>query len=311
MAADQKAKIDAKLKAHPMKEMTKEVTAFLKKNPALQKKFGSIESSEKVELDKRKWNAKKVTEVIEANVRYDLKILAVRFAKLIKDGENGDPKKLEKALIKEFEDVKKEVLNKASLVVEEIVSGKGDNAKSLKDCKAAFAKLGKVDFDMMYQAPRQEAEEAFNRLAEVLEDKKATEAEQKKEMAEALKTLDICVKEFGDSGKEASDAIDTLLKAAKTSKNDKDVDGEIKSFAETVLKSEGKITSVLSKSKKFSDALDAAQKLLKSGDVSAKAAKVQKGVFAKMSSLDGSAKETLKNASSMERAFKKIESKLK
>jgi hypothetical protein len=311
MVGAQKVKIDAKLKAYPMKEMTKEVTAYLKKNPALQKKFSSIESSEKVELDKRKWNAKKVTEVIVANVRYDLKILAVRFHKLIKDGENGDQKKLEKALIKEFEDIKKEVLNKASLVVEEIVSGKGDNAKSLKDCKTAFARLGKVDFDAMYQAPRQEAEEAFDRLAKVLEDKKATEADQKKEMAEALKTLDICVKQFGESGKEAATAIDTLLKAAKNSKKDKNVDGEITAFAEMVLKSEGKITSVLSKSKKFADALENAQKLLKAGDVSDKAAKVQKAVFTKMSKLDGSAKETLKNAARMERDFKKIESKLK
>ena len=78
-----------------------------------------------------------------------------------------------------------------------------------------------------------------------------------------------------------------------------------------VLKQEGKISSVLAKSKKFSEALAEAEKLIKDRSLDAKGAKIQAAVFKKMSALDGSAKETLMAAKKLKPEFKKIEKKLK
>jgi hypothetical protein len=310
--AGEKKKIKAELKAYPLKEMGKDARDFITASPVLTKKFQPILHSQDAELDPRKWTKKSLSDGLLAVARYEMKILAVRVGKAAKDAAKASDKtKIEKQLAKDYDEIKKTVLDKVSLAIDEVIADKGDNKKSLKDCKTAFDKLKKVDFDIMYQAPRQEAEKTFKRLAKLMDGDKASEAEKKKEVSEALKTLDICVKQFNDSGNEASDAIDTLLKAAKTTKNDKNVDAELKSFAESVLKKEGKISSVLAKSKRFSDALEAAQKILKSGDISAQVAKVQLGVFTKLAGLDGSAKDTLREASTLEPAFKKIEKKLK
>ncbi|RUS59687.1 hypothetical protein EGN72_13395 [Pseudorhodobacter sp. E13] len=311
MAGDLKVKMEAKLKVFPMKEMGKDVTAYMKKNPALQKKFERIEYSEKVELDKRKWTPKKLQDGLAAVARYELKLLAVRAAKMIKDGEKGDPKKLEKALTKEFEDIKSQILDKASLAIEEVVSDKGDNAKSLKDCKAAFGKLGDVDFANMYKGPRESMVVIFDNLAAALKDAGEQKDGGKAMFSSYLKDIEEITGDFERVGKAANTAIDTLLKAAKTTKADKSVDAELTAFAEKVLKNEGKFTSAVDKGKKFSDALEAAAKLMKAGKATEKDAKLQAAVFKKLSGLDGSGKDAISLARKLEPEFKKIEKKLK
>lgn len=309
MADTDKKDFEAKLDADPRDEMTKASKDYIDGDKDLKKLVTNFKFSEKVELDKRKWSKASLADGVLAVARYEMKIFATAIGDMAK---KQTPAKEAGPRIKTLHaKLQKEINKKLSLAVEELANDKGDNKKSLKDCKAAFDKLARVEFSMMYQAPREEAEEAFKRLADVMKDKRASDDEKMKEISEALKTVDVCIDQFDDSGKQASLAIDTLLKAAKTTKANKDVDSELNAFAESISKNESKITSILGNSKKFADALAAAQKILKSGNVTEQVAKVQSSLFAKMSSFDKSAKSTLKELSRLEPAFKKIEKKLK
>ncbi|MFT7058030.1 MAG: hypothetical protein ACJASV_000530 [Pseudorhodobacter sp.] len=310
MAAGEKTPIMAELKAHPLKEMGKEARDFITNSKALTKAFQPIIWSAKPVLDPRKWNKKSLSDGLSAVARYEMKLLAVRASKIAKDAAGkGGAKKFEDALIKEYKEVKEEILNKVSLAIEEVEADKGDNAKGLKDCKAAFDKLDKVDFGNIFKGPRMTMLVVFTELEEDLED--PDEKRKAKALGEASKNIAVALKDFEDQGKAATTAIETLMKAAKTTKDNKGADPEFIAFATLVLKQEGKISSVLAKSSKFSDALANAEKLVKSGKISPGDAKIQAAIFDKMSNLDGSAKETMMAARKLKPDFKKIEKKLK
>ena len=186
MAAGDKKKIKAELKAYPLKEMGKEAREFITNSKDLTKKFAPIIWSKDVMLDPRKWTKKSLADGMLAVARYEMKLLAVRAAKIAKDAAaGGDPKKHEKALSKEYDEVKKQIIDKVSLAVEEVEEDKGDNKKSLKDCKGAFDKLDKVDFDGMYSGPRSLMVDVFSWLEDNLEG--AEKKEEEKLFAEAGK----------------------------------------------------------------------------------------------------------------------------
>ena len=314
MAAGDKKKIKAELKVYPLKEMTKEARDFISNSKELAKKYGPIVWSKDIMVDPRKWTKKSLADGMAAVARYDMKILCVRVAEAAKAEKNGkgekDQKKTEKELSKSYEEIKKEILDKVSLAIDEVEADKGDNAKNLKDCKAAFGKLEKVDFDWMYKGPRQSLLETFEGLAEELADE-PDEKRVAKVLGQCADWVAEAIAGFKENGKEATEAVDTLLKAAKTTKANKGAAPELIAYAEKVLKQEGKISSVLAKSKSFSDALDTAQKLVKSGTVTANQAKLQVAIFKKLSRLDNSAKDTLSAAKKLKPEFQKIEKSLK
>lgn len=317
MAVGEKKKIKAELKLYPLKEMTKEARDFIGKSKDLSKVYGPILFSRDMMLDPRKWTKKSLSDAMAAYVRYEMKILCVRVGEAAKAEKAGkaakDPKKTEKELSKSYEDMKKEIFNKVSLGLDEVEADKGDNAKNLKDCKAAFGKLDKVDFDWMYKGPRESVLETLENLVEELADE-SDEPDEKykaKFLSQCADYVSESVKAFKENGKEATDAVDTLLKAAKTTKANKGAAPELIAYAETVLKQEGKINSVLAKSKSFSSALETAEKLLKGGKVTENQAKLQVVIFKKLSKLDTSAKDTLAACKKLRPEFKKIEKLLK
>lgn len=314
MAVAEKKKIKAELKLYPLKEMTKEARDFIGKSKELSKVYGPILFSKDLMLDPRKWTKKSLSDAMAAYVRYEMKILCVRVGEAAKAEKAGkaakDPKKIEKELSKSYEDMKKEIINKVSLGLDEVEADKGDNAKNLKDCKAAFGKLEKVDFDWMYKGPRESVLETLESLVDELADE-PDEKESAKFLSQCAAFVSESVKAFKDNGKEATDAVDTLLKAAKTTKANKGAAPELIAYAETVLKQEGKINSVLAKSKSFSSALETTEKLLKGGKVTENQAKLQVAIFKKLSKLDNSAKDTLAACKKLKPAFQKIEKSLK
>jgi hypothetical protein len=307
MAATEKKDYDAKLDADPRDQLSPAAKKFLKSNSDIDKVIGKFKYSEKVSLDPRKWSKKDLESGVLAVALYEIKIFAVRINEIAKSG------KADKSVVDEVKKLhaktQKYIDKKLSLAVDELANDKGDNKKGLKDCKAAFDKLARIDFDDIYSIPRSMIEGLFNDLGNSLDD--ADEKQKAKYLADALKELGEAQNEFEKTGKAAEGAVDTLIKAAKTTKANKDVDPEFAAYADIVLKQEGKITSVLDNMKKFSAAVGAAEKVLKSKDLDAKQAKDQARVFKGMSNLDGSAKDTLKSLSKLETDFDKIAKKLK
>jgi hypothetical protein len=307
MAATEKKDYDAKLDADPRDQLSPAAKKFLKSNSDIDKVIGKFKYSEKVSLDPRKWSKKDLESGVLAVALYEIKIFAVRINEIAKSG------KADKSVVDEVKKLhaktQKYIDKKLSLAVDELANDKGDNKKGLKDCKAAFDKLARIDFDDIYSIPRSMIEGLFNDLGNSLDD--ADEKQKAKYLADALKELGEAQNEFEKTGKAAEGAVDTLIKAAKTTKANKDVDPEFAAYADIVLKQEGKITSVLDNMKKFSAAVGTAEKVLKSKDLDAKQAKDQARVFKGMSNLDGSAKDTLKSLSKLETDFDKIAKKLK
>ncbi len=307
MAATDKKDYDAKLDADPRDEMSSGAKKFLKSNSDLDKVVGNFKYSEKVSLDPRKWSKKDLEAGVLAVARYEMKLFAARFDALAKAG------KVDKSVIDEIKKLhgktQKSIDKKLSLAVEELANDKGDNKKGLKDCKAAFDKLARIDFDDIYSIPRSMLEDLFDDLGNNLDD--ADEKRKAKYLADALKNLGEAQDEFEKTGKAAENAVDTLIKAAKTTKANKNVDPEFTAYADIVLKQETKITSVLDNMKRFSAAVANAEKVLKSKDLDAKQAKDQARAFKSLSNLDGSAKDTLKSLSKLESDFDKIAKKLK
>jgi len=307
MADDTKVDMEAKLRVSPMKEMGKEVHAFMKKNPALQKKFEKIEYSEKVKLDKRKWSPKKLGDGLGNVARYELKLLAVRFGKLIKDAEKGDQKKLEKDLTKEFESIKKEILDKVSLALEEVASGKGDNKKPLKACKASFDKMSKANFSGAFERPRNAVVKALEDVDKAFE----KDGKGKPDFASAGKSVSAACAAFQKSGKLADIAIDSMVKTAKDLEKDKEADSSFVVFAKTILNYEKTFKQFTDMSKKFEAEIDSIEAALKMGKMEQDAVKAKIKSLKSMSNLDKTAQGVVSGTRKLKPAFQKIEKLLK
>jgi hypothetical protein len=309
MADAAKKAFEAKLDADPRDEMSSAAKKFLnaKENKKLSNALKKFIYSEKVELDPRKWNKKDLESSTYAVARYEIKLFVARVEEMIKAG------KADSSAIAEIEKLQKkaqkDIDKKLSLAVEELVSDKGDNKKSLKDCKGAFDKLARVDFSDIYSIPRVLLQNVFEDLAADIDG--ADEKEKSKILAKATKEFGLAVDEFEKTGKAAESAIDTLLKAANSTKANKSVDKELGDFADLVVKQDKKISEVLGNIKTFAGAISNAEKALKAGNLDRKLANVHAETFSKMSKLDGSAKGTLKEVLKLEKDFNKIAKKLK
>jgi hypothetical protein len=279
---------------------------FLKDNPSMMKKFEKLEYTEKVNLDKRKWSEKKLNEGIAALARYELKIMSMRLPKLIKSGK-GDKKKLQAEVLKEYEDLKKEILDKISLAVEEVASGKGDNKKALKDCKTAFDRMSKANFNGAFDRPRKVIISSLDGVLKEL----SKGDKGKPDFGKATKDVAAAVKGFEKTGKLAENGINSMLKTAKDLEKDKDADGELTGFATKILKYDKKFTQFTVVAKKFSDEIDAIEAALKLGEMDEKEVDAKIKSLSKMSNLDKTAQEIVSGTRKLKPEFLKIEKKLK
>lgn len=303
-----KKEIKAEMKLHPMKEMSAKARDFISSDPELKKMFQkAVTWDKKGEFDPRKHNKKSLDEDLLADARMPFKIFANRVDKAAGE-KDGDRKKLVKELMKDFAEAVKGAINNASLKFEEIESGKGDNKKALKDGKAAFAKLSKIDFGPAFAGPHQEITDVLAELKVALKAKGADSARAFDKARKAAKKVD---DDFDKAGREAAAAIDFVIKTARAIKNDTKADSALVEFGKLVLKDAAVFDDFVKQSNDFAKAVESAVKLLDSN--SAEVGDVEKLIkeVAATSSLVSSAEDVEELADELEPRFKDIERLLK
>lgn len=261
MATVAKKKMKASLKVKANKEVHKKVQTWINSDPALKKLFsGYIEYSEDAELDPRKWNPGSLSKALFALVRYELKLLDARAFQIMKDWDGADDKKkknLVKLMTKEYNDLVKEMQNKCSLAIEEVVADKGDNKKGLRDGKAALARLSKVNIDKVFSTPRAIVMNALLKLDAELDDAEAKDgdagkADREKAVKTAQKLISGAGTVFDGDGKDAEAAIKFLLKTAADIKNKKEAAPKLKDFGLQIKSCENNLQRFLANIASFS-----------------------------------------------------------
>jgi len=252
MASGTTEKMKVKVTIDPFKELDKDEEKWITESKELKKTIKDIEYTDTVELNPNKWPEKKLNDALQALVRYELKIFAVRFNKIFKRANKGgvsdkEKGKIDDELLDAYNELVKDVKSKISDALDEVAGDKGDNKQGLRDGKIALQKLNGVDLVKVFADPRNGVVKAFEALAKALgkagKDEKAKEA--------AFKTAETVIvqerKEFDGSCKDAEAALKYLIKTGEMI-GKKDADDPLKKFAAA-------IDSNATEFKKFSDAL--------------------------------------------------------
>ncbi|MFV0492505.1 MAG: hypothetical protein ACK5M4_11865 [Pseudorhodobacter sp.] len=311
MAKDKK-EFTAELAADPLKEMTRPAQEYIKESKVLSKKFGKIAYKEKVALDPRKWQKKDLNNAALALARYELKLLAVRVNEVAKKAKGQDKKagdgadrKVEAQLAKEYDKTVKAIEKKISLALEELASGKEDNKKAVKDGKAAFAKLDKIDFPSAFTGPQQDLLKVLSEL----EKKVDSDNEDKKTrlpaaaLTAAASSINKIASEFDKKGREANAAISYLSKSSKEFR--KADNAGLQSLSKTI-DDAGEFGRFLQMADKFEKALDNIEKALKGGKVKPEDVRYWRKDIGGMAELGKTAKAAQQTAKKLSPSFKKI-----
>jgi hypothetical protein len=277
-------------------DLKKEAKDWLK-SQKLDSYMKPIKHQFEAELDERKYNEAKLTEDAYYAIRMGVKILDQVVKKAKEKNKPDDAKKGYDKFVGEA----KYGLEKWE---KELASGKADNAKALKDGKAAMDKLDKLDFKGAFENPRKTCVAALEKLAK-------GDKPDPREVERAAKTFETVQALMEKQGKEAENAISFLVKTAEKTKDDDATDDALKSFAGEVLKHEDTFNSFLEGAGDFGEALDEAIGATKGGEMDKAAVEKLLERFEKLKSLEGAAQECLKIAKKLSPQFKKIAGKLK
>ncbi|MEL6478860.1 MAG: hypothetical protein AAFR17_16135 [Pseudomonadota bacterium] len=237
MPANGKKLMTAKLDISSMSEMNKKAVEFIASIPAFKKKFKDFTYTEKLELDPRKWDERKLATAMKSLVRWELKLLAGRVAewqgKIQKQGPKAQ-KDAERSLPKYYDEISKKITDKCSIALEELGSDKGDNKKGLRDGKASLKKLGEIDLGKLFSGPGLKASKTMQTLAKDLE--KFEEDEKRIETAyvTAIKILDEARKSYDDEAEDAESAIKFLEKTAADIKKNKETAPELDAYGKKI-----------------------------------------------------------------------------
>lgn len=292
----------------------------------IKKKLKPIKFKDKAELDTRKWNDKKLEEEALQAVRMGLKIFSSRVKDAMKEAggtmkgkkgaeEDGGKKKKKgsspeeqaaETVIEEYESLCKEIEYGLDKWLEDLASGKADNAKNLKDCGRAFKAIEDADIGVVFSTPRDRAADALEKLA-----KGGRGGPDERAVNEAKEDLTEALEEFEEHSKVVADAIDTVLKAAKATKGNKEADAELQEFAKKVETGGKNMQQVVDDAAKLKKALEEAKKALDDGKTDAQTMRSHLQALQKLSGLDKSAKDAVDEAKTLAKAFKGIEKKLK
>jgi hypothetical protein len=314
MAPTAKKKMKAVLKVEPWAEMDGKRKAWLLSIPAFAKTFKTIEYSEDVELDPRKWDPGKLSKALEALVRYELKLLDAGVGQWQKKVEKKGPlgqRDAERALPAFYKDTVKEIHDKCSLALDELAADKGDNRKGLRDGKAALRKLDAVDLDKIFAVPRAATASAFRDLAAALD--KAGDDEKQKEAAftAAAKAADTARKGFDGDGKDAQAAVKFLLKTASDIGKNKNANPVLIGFGKEIESYEKYLVLFSHKLDAFEIDLDEAANDIKGRKIDAKDAKVKASRMAGATSLDKSGGKVEDALYRLKSSFSAVEKELK
>lgn len=312
MAEDGKKDIKVELEFDPMKDMSKGGKDLLDKYPDAKKKFAKkVKWSDKAEVDPRKHSKKSLDEEVEQAARFPFQLLATRVGEAGKE-KSPDAKKMTKRLLDYLDEATDHAISNASKKLEEIVSGKADNAKALKDGKAALNKLDKLNFKKDFVDPRDDAIKALKELEGTLGKDPGGKA---KAFDKARSELSKVAGDFDKSGKAASAAIDFLLNTAKKIAGDTKPDRSLTNFANSVLKGKdnaaGPLEDFGKSAEDFSKLLDRAAKALKANTMEAAEVKALRENFDSLKNLSSDASTVEALVADLKKAFKAIEGKLK
>jgi hypothetical protein len=254
-------------------------------------------------LNERKWPEKKVQEESYYGAPKMGMIMFVEEVAQIRDDKKISDKDKPKELKKLYEDLCGNIEDAVEKWLEEVASGKADNAKGLKEGKAAMEKIGKVDFKGAFGKPCKACVEALKKC------QKGTEVDAK-ELKKAKGTLETTKSEMDKNAKDAQDAISVMLKAARNATKDKDADKSLQEFGAEVMKHEKDFEGFLEGAEEFDSALDEAIEAT-GGELSPDKLKELLKTFDGLSSLEDKAQKCLDLAKTLAPKFKKIADKLK
>lgn len=277
-------------------DLTRDSASFVADDKELAKLIKPLEFKVDSELDERKWNPRKLEEDGYYAFRMSVKLFdqAIKKAK-----EKGKPESVKKAYAKMEKDAELGFEN----WLKDLESGKADNAKALKDGKTAFAKMEGVEFKGAFDGPRKSALEALSPLMR-------SDKPDPQQGAKVLKALEAAKAKLDSVGKDAEAAINFLLRTAKQTKNDKDVDPELKAFATEVSKNASEFEVFISAADDLTSAFDMSINALKKGAIEKEEARNFIQNFMSLKPLDKHAQDCMKLAKKLKPQFQKIEKKL-
>lgn len=300
MAADGKKKLKFDIQIDILKDrdldFQKDAQRILNSNAEIRSLIKPMKFPVEAELDPDQWNKKKLEEDLYTPIRGQVKILDMR----LKQFEKHKDVKRMKDEIKEFESNCKVGVKERT---KEIVSGKADSEKALKEGKDAMTKIKTLQGNS-FDGPRKAAIEALKPLT----NDKNTDASASEK---AYKTLEKIKTDLDKTGKEAEKAIRFLLANAKKMKDDKKAEKSLKEFGEDVLKKERLFDDFLAAADEFGEAFDEAIRATKEEEMDAAKARDLTKTFEGLSSMNRKAEAAIDYAKELEPKFKKIANSFK
>ena len=308
-----KTRMLAKLEVDSQSEMDSKVKDWIRKNPKLRKIFGKFTYSQAVELDERKWDARKLSKALEGLVRYELKQLSVAAWKTYGDLKPGDVKGEIKAiekLGKTYDRISKAIDDKCVDALEELEEDKGDNKRGLKDGRTALKKLADVDLKNFFSGHGKAAASALEALAKALEKAGGATGESAAFTA-ASKTLDQTYKSFTDEAGDAVAAIDFLVKTSDTIHKNKETAESLNGFAAEIDGYEKTLSAFAKNLDCYGDQIQALSSAVEGGKLTAKLCRSKARDVSDTSRLDKSAADVKKALDALDKTFRSIEKELK
>ena len=237
MPVTSKKLMNAKLNISSMAEMATKEVEFIGQIPKFKKKFKDFTYSDKLELDPRKWDERKLAKALESLVRWELKLLASRVAewngKIKKEGPKAQSE-AERSLPKYYDQIGKKISDKCSIALEELASSKGDNKKGLRDGKASLKKLGDVDLSKLFSTPGAKAAKTVMALGKNLEKLADDDGKIESAYVASIKVLDEARKSYDNNADDAESAVKFLIKTADGIKKNKETAPELDAYGKKI-----------------------------------------------------------------------------
>ena len=178
-------------------------------------------------LDERKWPEKKVLEEAYYGGPKMAVIMFTQEIVQLKEDKKKDDKGKIKELKSMYDGLCKDMEDAVEKWLEEVASGKADNAKALKDGKSAMGKISSVDFKGAFDGKTKSCADA---LKDVVKDGKVDP----KKAKDAKKKLTEIQSQMEKDGKDAYSSIKFLLDTAKKTGKDKDTAKSLQDFAKEI-----------------------------------------------------------------------------
>lgn len=278
----------------------------LDKVAELKKAFAKVVKwSQTVEADPTKYSKAELDEHMEIVARWPYQVIGTYMSDAIKKGGKEFAKAKAQAL-KDLAEAEKLIPRRCEKKLEELVSGKEDNAKAQKRIDTAFDRIEEAKFDGSFDKPREKIVTALKDLEKGLKgggDKKDAVKKARTAFGEAKK-------EFAEAGAIGQDAIDFLLKTARQIKNDRKADGALKEFGKLMAGDRSDFNAFEKKSNEFVAALAKGDKLLDSDEPDAAEVRKLADEFTKLSGLDKAARDIQAEMVKMKKKYEDIKKAL-